>query len=710
VSDVLLSLKAPKDFLVTPAQREPFDVTRYWKGTLLVKVVIKSSPFYAGGLVIGFAPFQTQPTIPAIVNMGGLIHKLSQEESLEYVIPFRWPLGFIDASSDELGTFAILVNSALKTGPGNPNTINGAVYVSIMDSEFKLPEVIPMAQYQSFKFGTGVVRTQPQSGVSVTSILCDINDSPSKMPLTTMCAGEGVLGRSGIAHFQDSPSDLMQLLKRWEMAGRFSIGVKKGQTAVALFNLRDIYVAAFRGFDRYFGLFRGSVNLRLSMEGANENFYGKISFNPVSTNMNAQNPANSGLQTFDHSSMGMVTIPWTQPFFTAPTAYLSPDFPIVDQVAVTIYNHNETDSNILLNIDISVGDDFHMGVFLGTPLSYAFPTMYERVPLTPASVVQALTEYDATYPITQPQSGMLQFIGRAIENTLPIVEKMSEMGLELDAHMITEQNQLVQQRRRPFSIACDLPVLTERFTTVNHNGMTLPDKECFGTSEPETDIYNLLQNTKSLIHRVEWTAAQEAGTAIAEYLNSPVNPVNLFGVHSELSRMFNFWTGGRIIILDVHATQMHRGQLLLSYSTGLEAMTYQDATQTYFSTLDLSEGRATVALYLPYLSPLPQHRVAHIGTTATDPQYSIGKLRVFVQNALRSTATVAPDVEILVYEACASDFQLNVYGGMPWRLNTEVLEPTQPAGIPQFQRKPMIRATLPKIIRPGYDNARDTRS
>jgi len=709
VGDILLSLKAPKDFLVTPAQREPFDVTRYWKGTLLVKVVIKSSPFYAGGLVIGFSPFDTNPNIPAIVNMGGLIHKLSQEESLEYVIPFRWPLGFIDASSDELGTFAILVNSALRSGPDNPNSINGAVYVSVMDSEFKLPEVIPAAQYQSFKFG-GVVRTRPQSGVTSTSILCDINDSPSKMPLTTMCAGEGTLGRSEISHFQDSPSDLVQLLKRWEMVSRLSIGVKKGQGAVAIFALRDIYNAALRGFDRYFGLFRGSVNLRLSLESANENFYGKICFNPVSANMNAQNPANSGLQTFDHSSMGMVTIPWTQPFFTAPTRYAGTGFLINDEVAVTIYNHNDADMTVLLNIDISVGDDFHMGVFLGTPLSLAFPSMYERVPLIPLSVTSVLTEYDATYPITTQQSGMMQFIGRAIENTLPLVEKASEMGLELDAHMITEQNQLVQQRRRPFSIACDLPVLTERFTTVNHNGMTLPDKECFGTSEPETDIYNLLQNTKSLVDRVEWLSSQEAGTVIAEYLHSPVNPANLFGIHSEVSRMFNFWTGGRIIMLDVHATQMHRGQLLLSYSTGLEEMTYADATQTYFSTLDLSEGRATVALYLPYLSPLPQHRVAYLGADQTEPQYAIGRLRVFVQNALRSTATVAPDVEIVVYEACASDFQLNVYGGTPWRTANEALAPTQPDGIPQFQRKPKIRATLPKIIRPGYDNARDSRS
>jgi hypothetical protein len=710
VGDILLSLKAPKDFLVTPAQREPFDVTRFWKGTLLVKIVIKSSPFYAGGLVIGFSPFDTQPNIPAIINMGGLIHKLSQEESLEYVIPFRWPLGFIDASSDELGTFAILVNSALRTGPDNPNTINGAVYVSIMDSEFKLPEVIPAALYQSYKFG-GVVKTQPQSGVSSTSILCDINDSPSKMPLTTMCAGEGVLGRSSIAHFQDSPSDLMQLLKRWEMAGRLSIGVKKEQTAVVIFDLRDIYIAAFRGFDRYFGLFRGSVNLRFSMEGTNKDFYGKISFNPVSANLKPQNPANCGLQTFDHTSMGMVTIPWTQPFFTSPTVYAAgTKFPILDQLAVTIYNHSNQDDYVLLNVDISVGDDFHMGVFLGTPRSLAFPTMYERVPLTPSSVINELTEYDATYPITQQQSGMLQFIGRAIENTLPIVEKMSEMGLELDAHMITEQNQLVQQRRRPFSIACDLPVLTERFTTVNHNGMTLPDKECFGTSEPETDIYNLLQNTKSLVDRVEWLASHEAGTVIAEYLNSPTNPANLFGVHSEMSRMFNFWTGGRIIMLDVHATQMHRGQLLLSYSTGLEDMTYQDATQSYFSTLDLSEGRATVALHLPYLSPLPQHRVAYLGADSTEPQYAIGRLRIFVQNALRSTTTVASDVEIVVYEACASDFQLNVYGGTPWRTATEALAPTQPDGIPQFQRKPKIRASLPKIIRPGYDNARDSRS
>jgi len=716
VGTIVLSLQAPKDFLVTPAQKEPFDVTRYWKGTLLVKIVIKSSPFYAGGLVIGFSPFNKPPTIPALVNMGALIHKLSQEEGLEFVIPFRYPTGFIDASLEILGTFAIIVNSALKTGPNNPGTISGAVYVSLMDSEFKLPEIVPSQSYRSYKFNSDVVNTTSQSGVSVKSVLCDINDIPSKMPVAVMCAGEGVIGTPPIPHFQDAPSDLMQLLKRWEMASRLRVGINEQAVSICKFSLQDIYTAAFRGFDRYFGLFRGSVNLRFSLEDADDSIYGKISFNPVAAHTNAQQPANCGLQTFDRQSIGMVTIPWTQPYFVMPTLYAA--FPsssqvsfseIRDEVTIALYNFNNDKRTPVLNVDISVGDDFHMGVFLGTPGTTQFPTMYERVKLIP-TVTQEAVENDATFFMTTAQSGMLQFVGRAIENTLPIVEQISELGLELDAHMITEQNHLVQQRRRPFCIASDLPVLTERFTTVNHNGMSLPDKECFGSDRPETSIYNLLQNTKSLVARFTWTAADEAGARLYDISNGPGIPNFVQpGVHTELCSMFNYWTGGKIVILDVHATQMHRGQLLISYSTGLEDITYADATQSYFTTLDLSEGRATVALHLPYLSPTPQRRVPGLGSVSDDGTAYVGVMRVYVQNPLRSTATVSPDVEVVVYEACASDFQVNVYGGTPYEEKTTA-GPFKPSidrlkSAAQYQRKPLIRSTLPKIIRPGHDNA-----
>lgn len=705
VGTTVLSLKAPKDFLVTPAQREPFDVTRFWKGTLLVKVVIKSSPFYAGGLVMGLSPFQREPTIPALVNMGGLIHKLSQEEGLEFVIPFRWPTGFIDASVDELGTFVIMVNSALKTGPNNPGTISGAVYVSLMDSEFKLPEIVPSQSYRSIKFDA--VKTEPQSGVSVKSVLCDINDLPSKMPAAMMCAGEGVVGTPPVPHFQDAPSDLMQLLKRWEMAGRLRVGINQQAASVCSFSLANIYRAAFRGFERYFGLFRGSVNLRFSLEDADDSIYGKISFNPVGNRSNGQQPSNCGLQTFDRMSMGMVTIPWTQPYFALPTEETGLTYDILDEVTVVLYNYNNDKRTPILNVDVSVGDDFHMGVFLGTPSDTKYPTMYRRSVLAP-SVNQEAAENDAEFFMTTAQSGMLQFVGRAIENTLPLVEQISELGLELDAHMITEQNHLVQQRRRPFSIASDLPVLTERFTTVNHNGMSLPDKQVFGSAVSETNIYNLLQNTKSIVGRFSWSAADNAGALISEYSNSPGVPTTaLPGTHTELCAMFNFWTGGKIMIFDVHATQMHRGQLLLSYSTDMKDITYADATQSYFTTLDLSEGRATVALQLPYLSPVPQRRTPFIGASTLDPELAAGTLRIFVQNPLRSTATVAPDVEVVVYEACATDFQVNVYGGTPSVNTPPTVGPptTKSSSTTQFHRKPLIRATLPKIIRPGYDNA-----
>jgi len=50
---IIDTLTLPKDILVTPAQKAPFDVTKLWKcKNIRIKIVLKTSPFYAGSLGI----------------------------------------------------------------------------------------------------------------------------------------------------------------------------------------------------------------------------------------------------------------------------------------------------------------------------------------------------------------------------------------------------------------------------------------------------------------------------------------------------------------------------------------------------------------------------------------------------------------------------------------------------------------------------------
>jgi len=726
---LLMQLNTPIDFLKTPAQKQPFDLTKFWKGTILVKVVVKASPFYAGSLAVGFSPINLVPSIHRLINMGALVHKLSQEEGIEFTIPFRWHQGFINASKDSLGKFCIYVVSPLRTGTSNNNTIDVAVYASMTDSEFKLPDTIPVTSYVSHKFPSvqtfpqasiPMLHTIPESSTKVSSVTCDINSIPSKMPTTMMCAGKGVVGRPAVSHFQDSASCLMQLLKRFELVSTGNYVIKPDSTVTAKFAVRDICIAAMRGFDEAYGMFRGSVNLRFFLEPVtdySENVHGQLVLNvndyAAAAGYEPQNPYNAGYQTFTKDDMAMVTIPWIYPTFVAFTGASGLADDSTSVLRMLLFNDSAVEVTVRIRIDIAIGDDFHLGLYLGGPAAY---TLYESAKLLPFNISQEPVTIDYTFPSTRastvpllptrPQSGMVQFIERAIENTLPIMETMSALGLELDAHMMTEQSHIVQQRKRPFSANTDLPVMTERLLTLNHNGMTLPDNTCFGSSTSETDIYNLLQNTKSLVDRFEWSEADALGTRLQDYWAGPDVPNPGAGnIHSKIPSMFNYYTGGTRLIFDVQATEIHRGQLLLAYKpihpdTDSAPVGFKEATQTYFTTLDLSSGRATLAVDLPYLSPRPQTDVAHLGE-ARSQKNSTGILSIFVQNPLRSTSTVAPAVQVVVYKCFMSDFQLGVYGGTPWlaasvRDAVRGLTPIPPT-VPSFHRKPLIRSTLPAV-------------
>jgi hypothetical protein len=718
----ILDLSSPLDFLVTPAQKKPFDLTKFWKGTIMVKVVIKSSPFYAGCLAIGFSPFEVPPDLRRLINMGALIHKLSQEEGVEFTIPFRWNQGYVDATKDRLGRFCIFVVSPLRTGGDNPNSIDVSVYASFIESEFKLPDTIPAASYTSHKFpaidtfpqssGMLMLDTSPQADTNIATVTCDVNSLPSEMPTTVMCAGVGTLGEPEISHFQDSASCLVQLLKRFELLSVTDYTIPPGSVVTAKFLANDIFSAAFRGFDQSFALFRGSINLRIFLEPVTRNsnrVHGMAMLDVFDQGLFLadQNPNNSGYQTFNYEDIAMITIPWIQPTFVAFTPFAKEATVNNGALRLQLINDSTDATTVRIRIDAAVADDFHFGCYIGGPSN----SLYFRAALVPSAVIADPVRVDAVWPPpslldTRAQSGMLQFVQRAIETALPIAETVSALGLELDAHMMTEQNQLVQQRKRPFSANTDLAVNTERLLTLNHNGMTLPDSSCFGSSSSETDIYNLLQNTKSLVDTFEWTMADSAGTPLRDFWAGPDGHSDNYpgNIHSKIPEMFCYYTGGTRLIFDVQATEMHRGQLLLAYkpvfNDGEGPVGYNEASQTYFATLDLSSGRATLAVDLPYLSPRPQTECVRQGESRSSKN-SHGVLSVFVQNPLRATTSVSSSVQVVVYKSFMPDFRLGVYGGRRrWRASEQEPSPFKtpaPPTVPSFQRKPLIRSTLPPV-------------
>jgi hypothetical protein len=691
VGTILKNWNIPRDIIVTPAQKTPFDVTRLWRcEQIRMKLVIKSSPFYAGSLGFGFTPLGNTVNPRTLINLGAMVQKTSQNDGFEFIIPFRSKFGFLDIVDDAqfLGSFSLFVVSQLATGPSNPNTISIAVYAAIEGSEFKLPEPIPAAEYTSHKFDKfRVIPTIKESGTleDKRTVIVDVNTTVCDMEKTMMCAGKGLIGRVPVAHFQDQPNEITQLLKRWQLASRVKVNTETDTTYYLDYPYTLIASSVCLGFDQMFAMWRGSVNIRFLVHSSNPNSRALLftTYNFDSDGL-IRNQINAGYSYGSVNQPIQVTIPWVSPFFveyTIPTGFPA-SFGFVS-LGIEVFETEE----LTVEMYISVGDDFSLGYFSGCPNS-----LWQNVPVGPEFSSMA-TKFDATFPPakadsmemifptdimsrslqkriipilkTQKQGGIVEFVKRAVETTLPLVDAVSDLGNLLDAHMMTEQPSPMQIRNIPYSVAADLPQYTERLKTLNHNGLSLPDQYCFGTAEKETDIHKLLTGTKSWIANVAWAQTATVGTPLFSYFNGPAIPRALNTISGQLHELipqgFRFWAGSTIYIFDIIATEMHRGQLLFTYNTSPVDIAFEDATQTYFATYDLAQGRGTIALQLPFLAAYPFREVPKIGGTR-DESNATGKLQCFVINPLRSTATVAPNVDIVVYKAYGEDFQLAMYG------------------------------------------------
>jgi PIN domain nuclease of toxin-antitoxin system len=688
VGTVLKNWAIPTDIIVTPAQKTPFDVTRLWRcEQIRMKMVIKSSPFYAGSLGMGFTPLGDTVNPRTLINLGAMIQKTSQNDGFEFIIPFRAKYGFLDIveGNQILGTFSLFVVSQLATGPSNPNNISIAVYAAIEGSEFKLPEPIPAAEYTSHKFDKlRVKQTIKESGTleDKRTVIVDVNTTVCDMQKTMMCAGKGLIGRVPVAHFQDQPNEITQLLKRWQLASRVKINAEADTTYYLDYDYPLMASAVCLGLDQLFAMWRGSINIRFLVHSSNPNsralLYTTFNFDTAGI---IRNQLNAGYSYGAVNQPIQVTIPWVSPYFveyTIPTGF-PVDFGVLS-LGMEVFEAEE----LTVEMYISAGDDFSLGYFSGCPVQ-----LWDTTKLA-LQFSSTATKFDATFPPkkedsmemlfpsdimsrsmqkriipilkTQKQGGIVEFVKRAVETTLPLVDAVSDLGNLLDAHMVTEQPSPMQIRNIPYSVAADLPQYTERLKTLNHNGLSLPDRYCFGTAEKETDIHKMLTCTKSWTKNFSWPQSATVGTQLFTFFNGPDIPLDIAGqLHDQIPQGFRYWAGSTVYIFDIIATEMHRGQLLFTYNTAPSDISFTDATQTYFATYDLAQGRGTIALQLPFLAAYPFREVPKKGGTR-NADNATGKLQCFVINPLRSTATVAPNVDIVVYKSYGGDFQLAMYG------------------------------------------------
>jgi hypothetical protein len=400
--------------------------------------------------------------------------------------------------------------------------------------------------------------------------------------------------------------------------------------------------------------------------------------------------SNDSYHYFNEDFEAHATIPYTGRTFIAPWYDVKAQTP--RELHIEFWGiHGEFTFEVLT----ALGDDFHVGVMQGLQSNFTYEEAHPKVhamkvnyrqpspraeekphavPFQKALRQFKKQEHLETWPQdgfvsfpTVPESGILSTIKEVVDTTVPIAEGVSALAGALDATMVTEQPLPLFPRPMQYTIATDTVTFKETLKTTNHNGLSLPDKQAFMADGNEANVHNIMCNTKQLSHRIEWKASEPAGKLIATLGVGPA-PVNSHStdgqIHDEIFHLYDYWSGSQRFIFDIACTPMHTGQLTIAYaplgSAGSLPGSLEEATQTYFTTYDLSSGGGTLSVTAPYLSNYQYAEVPPIDGVS-DYQYP-GQLLVYVSNPLRATTVVAPEVEILVYTAWHDDLRLGVYG------------------------------------------------
>ena len=126
----------------------------------------------------------------------------------------------------------------------------------------------------------------------------------------------------------------------------------------------------------YFKLFRGSINIRVKIDPIQVEPHQNLSavdFN-LSIRMEGIHPGLApfgridGASHFSPGEEASITVPYLEKTFTSPYDILEDK-----QIILEAHNYNVSDMIFMMRTYLAVGDDFHTGMFIGSPQT-ALPT------------------------------------------------------------------------------------------------------------------------------------------------------------------------------------------------------------------------------------------------------------------------------------------------------------------------------------------------
>ncbi len=218
-------------------------------------------------------------------------------------------------------------------------------------------------------------------------------------------------------------------------------------------------------------------------------------------------------------------------------------------------------------------------------------------------------------------------------------------------------------------------------------GFITPDQNHIVQQQGSPD-YDIIERcrVRSYLGTVDWKPEQGPGSNIQFYPVTPSQstPYQL-GIRSPTAlgyyaTLFRYWRGEIEIEVEVIATQMHQGQLFLSFQPGVSTPSvYSKAVNTLCATLDIGEQNSTI-FSVPYVTTSDYMPT---GTALAEPTSasSIGILAIYVQNPLTSPPSVGANVEINFWIRAGKNFEFifpsitsgEISTGGDWQMNKEVI-------------------------------------
>jgi hypothetical protein len=198
----------------------------------------------------------------------------------------------------------------------------------------------------------------------------------------------------------------------------------------------------------------------------------------------------------------------------------------------------------------------------------------------------------------------------------------------------------------PFSANADVTVNSHPMGVQSENSV-VPHSGISGTTQDEMS-YDFIKSQYAFLASTSWDASATAGSTL---YTVDIIPSNFSNVWSKgvtftpvgfLAALHTYYRGGFVFRIKLVKTEFHRGRLLIAFSPATATQTsttfsYTNSQYVYREIVDVSTT-SEFEVCTPYMSVRP-----FMATDAT-----IGRLTIFVENALTAPSSVASAVPMIV--------------------------------------------------------------